>query len=82
MNKKTIRLIFCVFALFIFKDSFAQQKTILQGVVFDSNTNKPVPYASISIKNTSAGSITDAFGRFKINIAVERQTVIIVSGSK
>lgn len=79
MNKKTIRLIFCVFALFIFKDSFAQQKTVLQGVVFDSNTNKPVPYASISIKNTSAGSITDAFGRFKINIAVERQTVIIVS---
>lgn len=48
--------------------SWSDTSTRLQikGVVFDENKT-PVPGASVSIKNTGRGSVTDSNGRFTIN---------------
>lgn len=48
--------------------SLSDTSTTLQikGVVFDENKT-PVPGASVSIKNTGRGSVTDSNGRFTIN---------------
>jgi outer membrane receptor protein involved in Fe transport len=58
---------------------FSQQVTEIKGIVYDNNNQNPIEFATISIKNSAAGTTTDAEGRFKIPIAVENQPVIIVS---
>jgi len=57
----------------------AQNTVLINGTVYDETDKKPVPFANISVKNTPTGTTTDAMGRFKISIALEKQTVIIVS---
>ncbi len=76
---KVLRSLFV--ALFVFgfiNSSFGQGKTI-QGVVIDFDSKAPIPFVNISISNVSKGTATDAEGRFKINIAKEKQTTIILS---
>ncbi len=40
--------------------------TVVKGVVIDSSSGEPIPFASISILNTSRGSVTNESGEFKI----------------
>lgn len=46
--------------------SLTQEKTIIRGVVTDASTGEPVPYASVLLKGTSVGTLTDAGGRYFI----------------
>jgi Family of unknown function (DUF5686)/CarboxypepD_reg-like domain len=54
--------------LFFFTLTINTQAQIIEGQVFDANTKIPIPFATVSIKNTTKGVITDEFGKFKINI--------------
>lgn len=58
---------------------FAQSNYVLQGTIYNESDHNPIEFANISIKNTPIGTTTDTLGKFKINIASEKQTVIIVS---
>jgi outer membrane receptor protein involved in Fe transport len=58
---------------------YSQQNVEIKGLVFDENSQTPIEFANISIKNAATGTTTDATGRFKITIAEKKQTVIIVS---
>jgi hypothetical protein len=58
---------------------FSQQYREVVGIIYEENSQTPIEFANISIKNAAAGTTTDAAGRFKIIIAKEKQTVIIVS---
>ncbi len=76
---KILRSLFV--ALFVFgfiNSSFGEGKTI-QGVVTDFDSKEPIPFVNISISNVSKGTATDAEGRFKINIAKEKQATLIFS---
>src|SRR5690242_7236890 len=66
-----IILVFC--ALIISLSVIAQ--TSITGTVVDEN-NSPVPYASVSIKNTKIGTRADANGNFQLS-ASSGQTLVI-----
>jgi hypothetical protein len=51
-------------------------QTQIQGTVIDSNTNKPLPFASI-VTNTNFGTLTDLDGKFHINTKNSFRTITI-----
>ncbi|MFA7141670.1 MAG: carboxypeptidase-like regulatory domain-containing protein, partial [Proteiniphilum sp.] len=75
-----IGILFFEFNFFLFSDIInAQNQCEITGLVVDEINHTPVGFANVSIKNTASGTTTGAQGHFKINIAPEKQTVIIVS---
>lgn len=66
MKKATtliITLIVCVQSL------FAQQSQKIQGIVFDQETKAPLWGASVSVKGSQKGNVTDSKGRFQLTIS-------------
>lgn len=55
----------------------AQQKETIRGVVVDSKTGEPIAGATIQIKGTSEGTVTNADGDFQLSCA--RGNVLLVS---
>lgn len=73
MKKKFLQmLMFCVFALFSMS-ALAQQT--VTGVVSD-NSGELLPGASVSIKGTSQGTITDIDGNFTISVPDASATLV------
>lgn len=66
MMKYIKKFIFFVFLIFVANISLAQKTFVIKGKVIDFSTNDPVPYASISVRNTSIGVNTDFEGNFVI----------------
>ena len=60
-KKVSIFMFFLCFSLF----SFAQQKIIVNGIVFKENS-VPLPGVSVNIKGTKVGTTTDLEGKFSI----------------
>jgi hypothetical protein len=54
-------LYFILFVNFVFA-----QKTIVKGKVFDIETNEPLPFVSVSFKDSKIGTITDINGNYAI----------------
>ncbi len=52
-----------------------QEKKTVSGTVKDENS-KPIPGASIFIKGTTVGTITDANGVFKLDIPLDAKTIV------
>jgi len=55
---------------------FAQQKEI-SGIVLDGESKKPLPGATIIVKGTQVGAITDDNGKFKIHMPSGKDTIVI-----
>ena len=51
---------------------------ILQGVVTDSLTKEPLPYASVRLKDTTEGTTTGSDGRFYFKTS-RSEAVLVVS---
>ena len=68
-----------VFTLICENTVLAQSDRVLQGFVYSESDHNPIVFASISVKNSSIATTTDALGRFEINIASEKQTIIVIS---
>jgi len=65
-----VRIMIFVFFIFVLVTSgFSQQKSV-KGVVTDES-GSPIPGATISVKGTSTGTITDQDGRFTIGIPLK-----------
>lgn len=72
--KKTLLLIISLIAINI---SFGQ-KVKLTGMILDSNTNLPLPYATIELYSLKTGTIADKNGKFILEIAssdIESDTI-------
>ena len=66
---KKVKLFFtAMMVLLASAGAFAQDVTV-SGVVTDSSTGEPVPFASIQIKGTLDGGSTDADGNYSILVA-------------
>ena len=48
---------------------FAQQSQKIQGIVFDQETKAPLWGASVSVKGSQKGNVTDSKGRFQLTIS-------------
>ncbi|MCL2131371.1 MAG: TonB-dependent receptor [Lentimicrobiaceae bacterium] len=66
MYKKIRKIVLLVLALVVVNELSAQTGT-LRGVVFDNATGEPVSYATVFIRGTNIGAITDDNGIFIIS---------------
>lgn len=55
--------------LLLFVGTIAAAQTTIQGIVKDAETNEAVPFASVAIKNTALGAVTNEEGQFRLNIS-------------
>lgn len=62
---KTIRLII-VFSLLLSAFGLHAQKTLVTGLVIDSETKEPVPFANVYFKDSKIGTTTDVNGNYRI----------------
>ena len=71
-----LRLFFLFFLIPLCAKAYAQTNTVnncaescecqINGYVFDAETKQPLPFASVKVKETSLGAITDEKGYFQI----------------
>jgi hypothetical protein len=54
--------------LFINLNSFSQvpAKTVIRGTVTDAKTGEPIPFATVFLKGTTVGAITDKQGKYSV----------------
>lgn len=71
-----MRKIYFLGLLFAF--SFNLYSQSFTGQVFDSKTKEPLPFASVSVKNTNNGSVADEFGKFILS-EVFKDNILIIS---
>lgn len=67
MLMKKIKLFFTVLALSFCALAYGQDITV-KGIVSDSSTGEPVPFASLQLKGTMTGANTDANGEYSITV--------------
>ena len=58
-------------------ENFSEEKFKLSGQVMDANTKKPVSGASVLVRGTTNGTLTDANGKFELQ--VKKGDVLMVS---
>lgn len=75
MGKKVLALV-SLFAILTVNWAIAQTKTI-KGRVIASDTNEPLPGATVSVKGTTNGTITDMDGNYSINVGNDATTLVI-----
>jgi TonB-dependent starch-binding outer membrane protein SusC len=76
-NKRSFRWCFLVLLLTLLAGSaYAQRKTVT-GSVKDDETGEAIPGASILVKGTSTGTLSDAEGRFSISAA--ESDILVIS---
>src|SRR6185503_5519981 len=56
-----------ILVILCFITANAQRKTIT-GIVQDANSEEPIPFASISFRNTTIGKLSDSSGHFSFNL--------------
>ena len=64
-------LLFCVFSF------AASAQVTLRGEVTDASTKEPIVGATIAVKGTSLGTVTDLDGKFELSVPTLPQTLVI-----
>lgn len=59
--------------------TLSQHKDIIHGVVCSKDTQKPIDFATVSIKNTTIGTFTDSLGHFTLRATIKPSTHLIIS---
>ncbi len=57
----------------------AKQKRSIEGTVISTEDNLPLPGASIVIKGTSLGAVTDINGKFSINVGTDSSLMLVAN---
>lgn len=65
--------------LFVFISFYKVYSQNISGQILDEKTKEPIPFASISIKNTQKGVMADEFGRFTIPVSNKSNLFIVNS---
>lgn len=73
-----IKFVHFLFLLFFLFTTFTRaQLHQINGIVYDSQTYEPLPFANILIEGTTTGSVTDSKGNFSINIKKYPKNIIV-----
>jgi len=77
LNISYPQLILILLSFTVVTDTFSQPpaKTVIRGIVTDSKTGDPVPFASVSFKGTAVGTITDKAGRYFVETNINASIV-------
>lgn len=71
--KVVCKFLIILFSLSVALDGFCQRDvkpTHISGLLVDSITNEPLPFAAVFLKGSDRGTMTDENGRFDINTSV------------
>ena len=68
-----------ILTLWFLSTSMLTEAAILKGIVIDKSTQEPLIGASVQIKGTTMGTITDIDGRFELKDLKNGQYTLIVS---
>jgi hypothetical protein len=58
------------------------QTLILEGVIYQSNSSKGLPYVSVGIKGSAKGTVTDSVGNFSLTATSSDSLMISFVGFK
>ena len=73
-------LIFPLIVLTTIASAYSAEATLkIRGMVFDSQTGKPIPYVNVSLRQSSAGTISDSTGAFQFTADKEGTLHLIFS---
>ena len=75
-----IRLIYLILILFCCCQLSAQNKTVT-GQVTAANSEEPIIGASVVVRGTSNGTITDIDGNFSLSVPVGKNFRFLISGT-
>ena len=75
----SVRFIILFFLLLLVSATSAAQTVTVRGVVRDSLSRKPIPFASVLLKGTDRGVLTDEKGRYSITSALPFDSVMASS---
>ncbi len=62
------KLFFCLWLCILCPAICFSQDQIVEGVVVDSKTRQPIPYAAVGIVNENVGTVSDENGRFRLTV--------------
>ena len=68
-----------IFIISLLITGISAYSQLLNGTVYDSETKKAVPYASVYVNGTSTGMLTDTNGSFSLNISKTGNLPVAVS---
>ncbi len=72
-------LLLMLFCAVFFTDAFAQEPTIVSGIVTDAETKEPLIGVNIAVKGTVQGTVTDVSGKFSLKITRALPVTLSVS---
>jgi hypothetical protein len=69
--------VYILAALSFCLNSFSQvsEKSVIKGLVLDALTGYPIPYASVFLKGTTVGTLTDSNGKYLIESGLSADTI-------
>lgn len=73
-NNNLLRALSFVFILFSINMTYAQ--TILKGSIKDAKTQESLPGVTVSVKNSTTGTISDADGNYELTLNPGKYTII------
>ncbi|MFM7855223.1 MAG: carboxypeptidase-like regulatory domain-containing protein, partial [Flammeovirgaceae bacterium] len=71
MKTKMIRLILFTLLMCVFTGAMAQDHITVKGSVIDKRSKDRIPYANISVKGKSIGTVSNSTGEFESHIPSE-----------
>ena len=74
---KKLKLLFTVMMTFIAVASFAQGTVTVRGVVTAEEDGLPVIGASVFVKDSKVGTVTDVDGRFRLDVPSSAKTLVV-----
>ncbi|KQS30908.1 SusC/RagA family TonB-linked outer membrane protein [Dyadobacter sp. Leaf189] len=63
--------------LTIFSVGLVQAQRTVTGIITDANDNSPLPGASVAVKGTSTGTLSDSDGSFSLNVADDASVLVV-----
>jgi hypothetical protein len=65
-----------LFVFIMLTPLFLHAQTVINGVVYDMETNEPIPFANVVFKSSTVGTITDIHGKYTVRTTKPTDSLI------
>ena len=75
LNAKIFTILICLFVVLGIKAQPSSSHTVIKGVVIDSISREPLPFALITLKGSTVGAQSDEEGKFELSTSSDFKSV-------